>query len=112
LYLRPRICSAIVAALLALTAGCKTVPSADIQAFSAGVTAAQTQSTEAFHAVNEMVADVSVDYAANQATLRESSFAAGLDQGSLQTWDEILDKIGKYAQHIQALTSPDVAKAF
>src|SRR5260221_1554003 len=59
-----------------------------------------------------MVADTSLDFAASQPHLLESSFAAGLDEESLQAWDQILAKLEKYSQHLQALTSPDVAKAF
>jgi hypothetical protein len=68
------------------------------------------QSQEAFGAVNSMVADASLDFAAKQPTLTEASFAAGLDDESLQAWDQILGKLQNYAQHLQALTSPDLAK--
>ena len=37
-----------------------------LAAFSSGVTAARTQSQEAFSAVNDLVADASLDYAAAQ----------------------------------------------
>jgi hypothetical protein len=100
------------AALMVAATGCKTVPNTNLQAFSAGLTSAQTQSDEAFHAVNQMIADVSLDHAARQPHLLEADFSAGLDPGSIQIWDDILAKIGKYAQHIAALTSPDVAKSF
>jgi len=72
----------------------------------------RTQSQEAFDAVNQLVADASVEFAASQPRLVESTFAAPLDQESLGTWDQILAKLEKYAHHLQALTSPDVAKQF
>ena len=97
---------------LAVSTGCKTIPQDSVAAFSSGINTARTQSQEAFAAVDQMVADTSLDFAASQPRLLESSFAAGLDDESLQAWDQILAKLEKYAQHLQAVTSPDVAKSF
>ncbi len=106
-------CQATLLALgLALVAGCKTAPSDSLTAFSTGLSAARTQSQEAFAAVNEMVAGTSVDFAAKQPTLTEASFSAGLDDQSLQAWDEILEKLAQYARDVQALTSPGQAREF
>jgi hypothetical protein len=104
-------CAFLLAALLVLT-GCKTVPSEQLAAFSSGVSAARNQSQEAFAAVNEMIADVSLDYAAEQKHLTEASFAAGLDEASLQVWDQVFQHLGAYAQHLADLTSPTVGKEF
>src|SRR6266496_5838914 len=101
----------LVASLLFAT-GCKTVPIDSVVAFSSGINTTRTQSQEAFSSVNEMVADASLDFAASQGKLLESSFAAGLDEESLQAWDQILEKLEKYAQHLQALTSPALTKQF
>ncbi len=97
---------------LLVSAGCRTTPPDSVAAFSSGVTAARTQSQEAFSAVNDLVADASVDYAAAQPRLLESSFAAGLDATSLEAWDQVLAKLESYARHLQALTSPELSKAF
>jgi len=101
----------LAAAVITLT-GCKIVPPDALSSFASGITTARTQSQEAFNAVNELVADVSLDYAASQTNLLESSFAAGLDEESLAAWDEILEKLEKYGQHLQLLTSPDLAGSF
>src|SRR5947207_2748753 len=105
------VASLLTAAVVTLT-GCKTVPSDVLTSFTSGITTARTQSQEAFNTVNELVADASLDYAAGQTNLVESSFAAGLDEESLAAWDEILEKLEKYAQHLQLLTSPDLAGSF
>lgn len=110
-WFRLRVTLALALGLLVLT-GCRTAPPDSIAAFSGGVTAARTQSQEAFSAVNELVADASVDYAASQPRLMESSFAAGLDADSLQAWDQVLEKLETYARHLQALSSPQLAKPF
>src|SRR5438105_12483291 len=104
--------SVLLLLIVALCSGCKTIPQDSVTAFSSGINTARTQSQEAFNAVNEMVADTSLDFAATQPHLLESSFAAGLDDESLAAWDQILAKLEKYAQHLQSLTSPDVAKSF
>ena len=93
-------------------AGCKTVPTDSLATLASGITAAKTQSHEAFQAVNDLVADTSLDFAASQPTLRESSFEAGLDEASLQAWNEIFDKLEIFVQHLQFLTAPDIAKQF
>jgi len=93
-------------------AGCRTVPNNAVTAFSSAVSTAHTQSQEALAAVNAMMAESSLDFAAGQPTLNEASFAAGLDQDSLQAWDDIFAELEKYAHHLQAVTSPDIAKQF
>lgn len=108
-----KVCSVLALAItLAASTGCKTIPQEPVRAFSTGVNTARAQSQEAFNAVNKMIADTSLDFAARQPTLRESSFAAGLDEESLQVWDQILGKLEKYALHIQSLTSPELTKEF
>ncbi len=102
----------IPAVALALLTGCRTIPTDSLTAFSTGVTSARTQSQDAFAAVNEMIADTSLDFASKQPTLTEQSFSAGLDEESLQAWDQILEKLGHYAQDLQTLTSPDQARQF
>jgi len=101
-----------LALTMAVFTGCKTIPQDSVTTFSNGINTVRTQSQESFNAVNEMVADASLDFAARQPTLRESSFAAGLDDESLHAWDQILGKLEKYAQHLQALTSPELTKEF
>ena len=109
---QPRWLTFALALLLAAAAGCRTASPDSVAAFSSGVTAARTQSQEAFSAVNDLVADASLDYAAAQPRLLEANFAAGLDAESLDAWDQVLGKLEKYAQHLQALTSPQLAKPF
>ncbi|HXT40418.1 MAG TPA: hypothetical protein VN887_10380 [Candidatus Angelobacter sp.] len=104
--------TALLAAAALVLTGCKTVPADTLTSFTSGITSARTQSQEAFNAVNELVADASLDYAASQTNLVESSFTAGLDEESLAAWDQVLEKLEKYAQHLQLLTSPDLAKSF
>jgi hypothetical protein len=105
-------CLLATAVALATITGCRTVPSDSLGAFSSGVNGMRTQSQQAFAAVNELAADASVEYAAKQPHLAEASFAAGLDEESLQAWDEILQKIQNYAQHLLALTSPERGRQF
>jgi hypothetical protein len=102
----------MVLAGLVLLAGCTTVPPGGVTSFSTGLTAAHQQSAESFQAVNQLIADASLDYAASQPRLLEESFAAGLDEESLQRWSQVFEKLEHYAQHLQALTSPDVTKSF
>src|SRR6185295_20180494 len=101
-----------LAVVLTGTVGCKTIPTDSATAFASGVTAVRSQSKETFSGANDLIADASLDYAASQSTLKEESFAAGLDSESLQAWDQALEKLEKYAQHLQALTSPELTKAF
>ena len=97
---------------LLLLVGCRSTLPDSVVAFSAGVTAARTQSQEAFCAVNDLVGDAAVDYAATQPRLLESTFGVGLDEDSLQAWDQVLAKLESYAQHLQALTSPQLTRPF
>jgi len=101
-----------MALALATLTGCRTVPSSSLSAFAGGINAVRTQSQEAFAVVNELAADASVEYAAKQPHLTQASFTAGLDIEGLQAWDEILQKTEDYAQHLQALTSPERARQF
>jgi hypothetical protein len=88
------------------------VPSDSVATFSSAVTAEKSHSMEAFTAVNQLMADASLDYAAKQPTLSEANFTAGLDQNGLQVWEEAFEKLERYAQHLQTLTSPELSKDF
>jgi hypothetical protein len=97
---------------LSLVCGCRTVPQDSLASFSTGLTTAKSQSTDTFKIVNDLIADASIDYAAKQPTLTESSFAAGLDDASILVWEQALGELEQYAEYLQSLTSPALAKQF
>ena len=101
-----------LAIMLALATGCKTVPTASVQTFAAGATSAKTQADEAFQAVNDLIAADQVDDAAQATNLSESLFFTVLDPAALAVWDNTLAKLEAYAQHLEALTSPDLTQDF
>jgi len=107
-----RLWTLIGSAGLLVLIGCRTIPPDSTAALASGIASARAQSQEAFRAVNDLVADTTLDFAADQPILRESSFEAGLDDDSLQAWDQILGELEKYAGHLQALTSPELAGKF
>src|SRR5260221_14469891 len=93
-----------LAIALVATSGCKTVPQDSVSAFSSGINTTRAQSQEAFNAVNEMVADTSLDFAASQPHLLESRFAAGLHEERLQTWGQSPVKVETHSPRRQRLT--------
>ena len=59
---------------LGATAGCRSLSSSAVPAFAAGVTAAKTQSGEAFRSVNDLIAQDQLDDAATATNLSEELF--------------------------------------
>ena len=98
--------------LASLLAGCRSVHPELAAAFSSGVSSTRIQSQQAFEAVGTMVAEASIDYAAAQEHLVEAGFLIGLDQAGVQAWEEILEGVGRYAQHLQLLTEPRFVQPF
>ena len=101
-----RLLSVTFAALL--LGGCASVPNADVQTFSSGVSTAKTQTDLAFQAVTDLTSDSIVDYAVSQPTLNDASFQPVLDPQSIAVWDNVFSTLEKYAQSLALLTSPNV----
>jgi hypothetical protein len=78
--------------------------------FASAVTTERAHSQQVFAAVDDLVAESAVDYAAAQPTLSEANFVSGLDQNGLQLWDAAFASLEQYAQHVAALASPDLSK--
>jgi hypothetical protein len=95
-----------------LLAGCASIPSADVQTFSTGVSAAKSQTDTAFQGVTDLASEAMVDYAAAQPTLNDSNFLPILDAQSIATWDEVFSALQKYSQNLILLTSPDLTKDY
>jgi len=92
--------------------GCKTLPTTGIETFSAGTTAAKTQSEEVFRAVNDLIAQDQLDDAAKATNLTEQLFAKVLSPENSRVWDETFAKLESYAHHLQALAAPALTKSF
>ena len=80
----------VLLAVLLLVTGCRTLPQETIASFAGAASAARSNSQEVFAAVDELISEASIDYAAAQPTLSEASFVAGLDQNGLELWDQAL----------------------
>jgi len=103
---------ALAAVFAGLLAGCKVLPHDSAAAFTSSVATTRTQSQQAFDAINDLVAEGSIGYAASQPHLLETNILTGLDPRGEQAWDRILQALGKYGQHLQALTAPEFTKPF
>ena len=95
-----------------LLAGCRSIPSADVQAFSTGVSAARSQTDTAFLAVTDLTTDSIIDYAASQATLKEANFLPVLDPEAIAVWDNVFSALEKYSQSLVLLTSPNLTSDY
>jgi|SRR5579859_1362225 len=95
-----------------LFGGCSSVPNADVQTFSTGVSTAKQQTETAFQAVTDLSSDSIVDYAASQPTLNDASFQPVLDPQSIAVWDNVFSALEKYAQSLVLLTSPNVTTQY
>lgn len=95
-----------------LLAGCASIPSADVQTFSTGVSAAKSQTDTAFQGVTDLASEAIVDYAAAQPTLSDTNFLPVLDPQSIAIWDEVFSALQKYSQNLVLLTSPDLTKDY
>ena len=93
--------------LLLFTTGCPTIDRAGALSFSTGVTAARAQTKTAFDAVSAMTRDSAVDYAVTQDHLTEEALVAAPNTAAVAAWDEALDPIESYAQHLSSLVSAD-----
>jgi len=95
-----------------LLAGCRSIPSADVQAFSTGVSAARSQTDTALLAVTDLTTDSIIDYAASQATLTEANFLPVLDPAAIAVWDNVFSALEKYSQSLVLLTSPNLTSDY
>jgi hypothetical protein len=95
-----------------LLAGCSSVPSDKLSAFSTGVTTAKGQVNTAFAAVNVVTADEVIEFAANQQKLLDENFYAVLDPAAIAKWNAAFDGLSKYSQSLVVLTSPDITKDY
>src|SRR6266481_6670929 len=91
-------------AIALLLAGCSSIPSDKLAAFSQGVTTAKTQADTAFTAVNTLTSGAIIDYAASQPTLIDKNFYEVLDSTSVAKWDRVFAALEKYNQSLILLT--------
>jgi hypothetical protein len=98
--------------ILAFACGCKTVSHSDVQAFAAGVTAAKTQSGEAFRSVTDLIAQDQLEDTARATNLTEALFAPVLDAQNVAVWDGTLAKLESYGTHLQMLTGPKLTESY
>jgi hypothetical protein len=96
---------------LALT-GCVSVPTANVETFSTGVSAAKSQTSIAFKATTDLTSDAIIDYAAAQPTLNEKAFFSVLDSKSIAVWDKTFSALEKYCQNLILLDSTDSIKGY
>jgi hypothetical protein len=102
--------SAAIAALF--FAGCSSLPSDKLSAFSTGITTAKGQLNTAFTAVNTLTKDEIIEYAAKQPQLRDTDFYSVLDPVAINKWNIAFDGLSKYSQSLMTLTSPDITKDY
>jgi hypothetical protein len=102
----------LAAAVAIVISGCATMPSANVQAFSTGVTAAKSQTDAAFQAVTDLTSTSIIQYAAAQPTLTDANFAPVLDPQSIAVWDGAFTALEKYAQSLVLLTSANVTTQY
>jgi hypothetical protein len=95
-----------------LLIGCASIPPAEVQTFSSGVTAAKTQTDLAFTAVTDLTSDSIIDYAAAQPTLNDTNFLPVLDPASIATWDKVFSALQEYSQNLVLLTSPGLTQGY
>ena len=95
-----------------LLTGCASIPSADVQTFSTGVSTAKSQTDTAFQAVTDLTSESIIDYAAAQPTLKDADFLPVLDPQAIATWDNVFSGLAKYAQNLVLLTSPNLTKDY
>jgi len=95
-----------------LLSGCASAPNSGVQTFSKGVSIAKEQTDTAFQAVTDLTGDSIIDYATSQPTLNDASFQPVLDPQSIAVWDNVFSALGKYAQSLTLLTSPDVTTQY
>jgi len=98
--------------LALLTAGCQTIPQADVDSFGKGVTQAKQQTGLAFRSLNELARDSLIDHAAKQPTLNDRMFVAVIEPESVAHWERVFSGLESYAGHLIALTSPNLTKEY
>jgi hypothetical protein len=91
--------------LLLIATGCTTINPTSATAFSTGITAARAQTKTAFDTVVSLSRSSSVDYASNQPSLNEEMLVSVPNAAAVAAWDEVLDPVEHYAQHLSSLAS-------
>jgi len=103
----------VMVASLTLPAGCGTVvPSDSAQTFSAGVTAAKTQTHLALESVAQMTRQDSIAYASAQPTLKAANLVSSPDDETIAAWDRLLAVLEKYSQDLTTLTGGNLSQPF
>jgi hypothetical protein len=103
---------AIFYGVLLLSAGCTTVPPAQVETFHQGVSSAKLQMDTAFASINQLVTEDEIDRATTLQTIDESDIIVVLDADDIGKWDNALSKIEQYAANLSLLLSPDNANNF
>jgi hypothetical protein len=88
-------------------AGCTTVNSTSVSAFSTGVTATQAETKTSFDTIVSLTQTSSIDRIARLDKLDESQLITVPDAGAIKAWNGVLDPVSHYAQHLSALVSGD-----
>ena len=102
--------SLLALGLLAFTTGCPTLDRGGAQTFSTGVTAARAQTKTTFDAVVGLTRTSSIEYAVKQDKLTEEELVAVPNSEAVAAWNEALDPVESYAQHLASLVTADSAK--
>jgi anion-transporting ArsA/GET3 family ATPase len=91
--------------LLAFTTGCPTVDRGGAQTFSTGVTAARARTKTTFDAVVGLTRTSAIEYAVKQDRLTEEELVAVPNSEAVAAWNEALDPVESYAQHLASLVA-------
>ena len=100
----------ILASCVLILSGCRTLDPAGVESFSSGISATKAQSELAFSAIAKVTREDSIDFAANQPTLKADNLVTVPSTGAVEAWDDLFSILEKYGQHLSALTSANSAK--
>lgn len=95
-----------------LLAGCTSLPPAQVESFSTGISAAKNQTTLAFQGVTDLTSQAIIDYAAAQPTLTDSNFMPVLPPDAVAAWDATFGALQTYSQNLVLLASPNLTKGY
>src|ERR1700704_3155164 len=101
-----------VVLMVLLGAGCRSVSTTDVQAFSRGVTAARSQADVAFKGVTDLTSREIITYAASQPTLNDANFFVVLGPEATAAWDHVFTALEAYGRDLVLLTSPDLTQDY
>ena len=86
-----------------LLAGCTSLPPAQVESFSTGVSATKNQTTLAFQGVTDLTSQAIIDYAAAQPTLTDTNFMPVLPPDAVAAWGTTFGALQTYSQNLVLL---------